>query len=521
MIIAFINYFVVLRIGVQEFFSLPKELYTSFMFATNYTLTFIFGDYIPMVDGGYWSLVSEVMFYLIYPLIAWFLIKPIRRLSQYFWILWYFASMVTCFGLAVLFKNFLTFDTAHIHYAHFFTVGMIIALAYKDQNIAFQNTVHFFETPAGQVISIFLYIFPVASAFWLGYISNPYTKYLVAYGLAPFMGLAVIALISQKNIFSRFLRIPLFTFLGAISFPLYVIHSPIVHVLWQTMRIENDTTPWLLYLIFATTLSLGAAYYLHIVIERFYFVVTKQFKQNTEIQTPSRKHLSVKLVLSSLVTCLVMIFVAFQQDFSILSLVQNHDKQSLVIRNSQNDQYSLLDTKKLQGKFFANEDNLGIVTMKVLHVGPINQDRAMQEKIDANILTFRIKEEGNLSWYHESNHIAWKISSEKPYPFGFPQIANSNNTWYEFEIESSGASGQDYVVLIEPLQNFQSVYKIPKKIIIEEPSMIVSILFKKVYSAFSQREAQIVLVVYLFTMWFLWFVQNKENKVLLNERKTR
>jgi peptidoglycan/LPS O-acetylase OafA/YrhL len=508
-IIASINYFVVFRIGVQEFYSLPKVLYTSFMFATNYTLTFIFGDYIPMVDGGYWSLVSEVMFYLMYPLLAWLLIKPIRRLSQNYWILWYFASMVTCFGLALLFKNFLTFDTAHIHYAHFFTVGMIIALAYKDQNKSFQKTVHFFETPAGQVTSIFLYIFPVASAFWLGYISNIYTKYLVAYGLAPFMGLAVIALLSQKNILSRFLRIPLFIFLGAISFPLYVIHSPIVHVLWQTMSIESNPTRWIPYIIFASILSLVAAYYLHIVIEKFYFVVTKQTKRNTEIQTPSRRQLSVKLVLSSFVICLVMIFVAFQQDFSLLSMVKSHSTSTLTIESGTSDNYSLLSNNKIRGSFLAYENKLGIVTMHLKHVGIIEEDASVREKQKSNVLFFRIKEKGAHTWLHESQHVGWKISAEEPYPFGFPEYENSKNTWFEFEIESTNATENDHMIVLMPSKPLRTVYKVPKSTIINEPSLIVPILQNKIYGAFSQREAQIVFGIYLFTMWFVWFVQYK------------
>lgn len=520
-IVAFINYFIVFRIGAQEFYSLPKALYTSFMFATNYTLTFIFGDYIPMVDGGYWSLVAEVMFYLIYPFIAWLIIQPIKQLSKHYWTLWYFASMLTCFGLALLFKNLLSFDTAHIHFAHFFTVGMIIAMAYKENTKVLQQLLSFFESYLGQMVSILLYVIPVASAFWLGYISSTYTKYLVAYGLAPFMGLAVIALIAQRNILSRFLRTPIFLFLGAISFPLYVIHSPIVHVVWQTLRIESYPFRWLQFLVLATALSLGAAYYLHIVIERFYFIVTKQMKQNMEMRRASRQQLSVKLILSSLVICLVLIFVAFQQNFSLLSFVNNHDKQSLIIKNSSDAQYSLLENNKMHGTFKANEDNLGIVTMKIQHIGTINQDRGIQEKKDANILIFRVRKEEDKTWYHESQHISWKISSEKPYPFGFPQIAISRNKWFEFELESKGASIDDYSIVVDPGKNFRSVYKTSKSLLVHNPLLIIPIVWNKVYGAFSQREAQIVFVVYLFTLCFVWYVQDKAKRVLPDERITR
>jgi hypothetical protein len=232
-------------------------------------------------------------------------------------------------------------------------------------------------------------------------------------------------------------------------------------------------------------------------------------KKNNEIRTVSRQHLSVKLVLGSLLICLVLIFIAFQQDFSLLSFIQNHDNQTIEIKNSQNTQYSLLKNNKMQGKFLANEDNLGIVTMKILHIGPVKQDQGIQEKKDANILIFRVKKEGDKAWQHESQHIAWKISSEKPYPFGFPQIANSRNKWFEFELESKGASIDDYSIVVDPRKNFRSVYKTSKSLLIHNPLSIIPIVWNKVYGAFSQRDAQIVFVVYLFTLGFLWFVQYK------------
>jgi hypothetical protein len=57
-----------------------------------------------MVDGGYW-LVAEVMFYLT-TFIAWLIIQPLNIVETLL-DLWHFASMPTCFGLA-LFKNLLS-----------------------------------------------------------------------------------------------------------------------------------------------------------------------------------------------------------------------------------------------------------------------------------------------------------------------------------------------------------------------------------------------------------------------------
>jgi hypothetical protein len=60
---------------------------------------------------------------------------------------------------------------------------------------------------------------------------------------------------------------------------------------------------------------------------------------------------------------MVSIFVAFQQDFSLLSLVKSHSSSTLSIEGGATDNYSLLSNNKIRGSFLAYENKLGIVTM--------------------------------------------------------------------------------------------------------------------------------------------------------------
>ncbi|MBP6994243.1 acyltransferase [Candidatus Woesebacteria bacterium] len=508
-LVAFANYFIVFRMGAQEFFRLPHAVYTSFMFATNYTLTFIFGDYIPMIDGGYWSLVSEVMFYLAYPLIAWVLIAPLKKLSKYYWIAWYVASMIAAYGLSVLFRNLLAFDTAHIHFAHFFTVGMMIALAYKEKNALLLRIIRFLETPLGHVAGIVAYVLPVTSAFWLGQISSPYTPYLVTFGLAPLMGLAVIATIAQKSWLARLFNARIFLFLGAISYPLYVIHSPIVNVMWKTMGVESNTAMWAPYVLMTVILALSAAYYLHVVVEKFYFVVTKQMKREDTVVLRVHQISTKALILGSMVVCIIAIFVAFQKDFGLLSVVQKHDRASLALSQPNTVDVSLLQTSILRGEFRAKLDNLGIVTMRIVYAGTIDQDRRTQEAKNTSSLIFRIREKGAETWLHESTHSAWKMGSDKPYPFGFPEVANSQEKWYEFQLENRGATPHDYVIVPSVYEHFHSVYKVTKDIIRTNPLAIAHLLLNKISGAFLQREALLILGIYASMLGFVIVIRKK------------
>ncbi len=503
------NYLIVYRIGPQQFYSLPSYLYNSFIFLTNATLSFIFSDYIPMLDGGYWSLVTEVMFYLVYPIVAWLILAPIKQLSRRYWIFWYFASMTVFYGVSLLFKNLLSFETAHVHFAHFFTVGMMIAVAYKRQFPSLMKLLTFFETAIGQIVSIFMYLIPISLAFWLGNIQHPLTMYLVAYGLAPFMGLAVISILAQKNILSRIftMRVPLF--FGAISFPLYVIHSPIIHVFWKLLRVEQNVNIWGLYLLVTVIVSLLSAYYIHRVIESMYFSISAQRKSEQAITRYNKKIPMVKLLVFASVLVFVMLFVGFQKNFSILTLVRSHNTDTLKITNT------LSENGMVKGSFRAYEDKLGIIMMRITHVGPLDPDRGVQEKKKASTVIFRIRQKGSNIWYHESSHVGWKISSQEAYPFGFPEIQSSRNVWYEFEIVSEGATPSDYVRLTNTMTEFRSVYKMSGSVIVRKPWILVPILRDKVVEVYSNPDVHVILLIYVFMIWFVWFI-NKKSAPKLN-----
>jgi hypothetical protein len=256
-------------------------------------------------------------------------------------------------------------------------------------------------------------------------------------------------------------------------------------------------------------MSIIAAYYLHIVVEKFYFVVTKQSKQDNKSQTSLRNISMIKLTITSFLLCLFSLFIAFQQDFSLSTIIQPHDRDSLKLERSTSTDYSLQNNSNFRGIFRAQEDKLGIITLNIRHQGLFELDRGAQEVKKANVLIFRIREQGNRVWYHESHHVAWKIAANKPYPFGFPEILHSKNAWYEFELESKDAADQDYVVLIDPKTNFRSVYKMSKSTLFQSPLTIVPIIYRKALGAYSQPEAQLIFCIYALTLGFVWLIQRK------------
>jgi peptidoglycan/LPS O-acetylase OafA/YrhL len=114
--------FLAFQLGVAAWYSLillrvpPAEFYlkwsqTSQMIATtvvNATLTFPFGNYIAQLDGVYWSLITEVAFYLLYPVLIVPLIGAVlQRKSWKYSALLFLAFLPFLFGLKLVFERVL------------------------------------------------------------------------------------------------------------------------------------------------------------------------------------------------------------------------------------------------------------------------------------------------------------------------------------------------------------------------------------------------------------------------------
>ncbi len=131
-----ISTFVWYILASLEVFILPDTHITKALsvFMVNLTLTRFAGTTIRNLDGVYWSLVSEVLFYVLYPI----LFLPVSQLLTQSKSTLHFVgkSMVVsgaCYALYTLTANILGLRSLNSTYFMFFVWGMVIAHAYRAQ----------------------------------------------------------------------------------------------------------------------------------------------------------------------------------------------------------------------------------------------------------------------------------------------------------------------------------------------------------------------------------------------------
>jgi len=105
--------------------------------------------------------------------------------------------------------------------------------------------------------------------------------------------------------------------------------------------------------------------------------------------------------------------------------------------------------------FLSTSDSFGIVGVKFSNNNKINND----------VLTFRIKEEGEESWFYENHYKTDQFQNNQFFTFGFPKITEATNQKFVFEIESIAGTNEDSVSIF-----LTSDKDVVFKLIKEEPA---------------------------------------------------
>lgn len=184
----------------------------------------------------------------------------------------------------------------------------------------------------------------------------------------------------------------------------------------------------------------------------------------------------------------------------------------------------LLKGDKISGEFKAEENNLGIVSIKFqTFIRPPYQDE--------DILIFRIKEKGKKNWYYQNQYKDGLIYDVPIFPFGFPKIDSSKGKIYQFEIISTKGNNNNSIALSNKNQILFSKYQVPKSLLIHNKKELIIFSAKKFISALTTTDVKFSSFIYLLPLLFYLFwispVKNrtidpfirKINKLILNLEK--
>lgn len=178
----------------------------------------------------------------------------------------------------------------------------------------------------------------------------------------------------------------------------------------------------------------------------------------------------------------------FTSKYSLTVLAIPHIKQHFTSYKTT----ELLKGQKLRANFYAQENNLGIVSVRFFNFQRISDDRVI----------FRIKEKQQREWFYEHAYKVDQFQSDELFTFGFPIINNSKGNEYTFEIESVQGRKGNAIALSEVYPPFVTQYQFDKTALLANKSSIIPFTISKLYYLFTDRNLFIASLIYLLPLIF-------------------
>lgn len=161
-------------------------------------------------------------------------------------------------------------------------------------------------------------------------------------------------------------------------------------------------------------------------------------------------------------------------------------------RNIDRPEYSSADLccgKVFSGEFKALDNYLGLI---ILELDP----RRISEKSKEDKMIFKFREVGEKSWTFQREYNMGLFDSQSSFSFGIPQVSDSGNKTYEFEISSTTQDKKNNVV-IKNTRAFVSGYQYPKSAILGGNTQTMQFIFSKTVGSFSDPSFILMSTVYL------------------------
>jgi hypothetical protein len=192
------------------------------------------------------------------------------------------------------------------------------------------------------------------------------------------------------------------------------------------------------------------------------------------------------LVIPSLLLMLWMFFSIghlLMADFSFSILSFNHNQENQNLNKGLNSSHKNV----WHGEFKAKEDYLGIISIEFKKSETPVQD----------FVIFRIKEKGNSKWFEENTYDSRQFYFFNKFPLGFKVIPDSKNKIYEFEFESISKNTHQSINFQKLNPVVVSKYQFPKELLLTNPKILISFLFKKINYGISIPEFTKNSILYL------------------------
>lgn len=445
--------FFIMRMPAQWFHSLPYIIQWITTLFVNITLTLPFGDYIPMFDIVYWTLICEVLFYLLYPTVIAPIVLRIQNKSLMIKVFILLSLFPFFFGTSLLFKELRGFGIMEVEYFIYFCIGITVAIITKQKEVVkLPLWVRYLFHP----LSFFILLF---TAYTLSINSLGFIHLVAILFLSVPLGFVVYGLLDNSTYLSLFFSQKVWIFLGTISYSLYICSTPLIDGMRLLYKPTNMFSN-IVFLLATVTVAVSVSYIMHEIIETPYFIYTPQKSREKTYKNSSRIPL-----LFLIIFFIISITNVYSSRFSFFSSEKKYKKEDVRVNNPI-DKATKLTQKPFTFSFAAKETNLGVVLFPIINKIP------SQEVGNDRILIIKIKEKNMGEWYAIQETNLAKIGNNTSLPFGFPIIANSKNKEYVLELSTRNVSELNAPSLNTDSFIISTIYQINKKELLLNPTQL-------------------------------------------------
>lgn len=487
-IVAVIGYLLLaIKVPPAVFYQvLPTTVREVIFLIVNSTMTLPFGNYVPQLDGVYWSLGTELTFYLLYPLLC---IPIVNTLKKYNSKLLTTSVLLLCFpflaGIYILFQNVLGFGILQIHFAIYFIFGIVIAQI-KSQEI--------FSKVANKISGL-----PPATLFLAGILLStgfPLVSHFVPLSylwqsllwVVPVALSFIICIIGgNKNGWTDFLSQAWLVKIGQLSFSLYLTHTIAIEMMTRSSVPQNITE--MLYINgIAVVISFILAFVLHHSLEKPYFNKIKELKS---VVTSARRKYEVffnKKTFALLTTVLLfLIWYAFRTPIALTAQAVNHvdTNQAELIP---------ITTQPLHFQFTASENNFGMV---LLNLKPLDdkdlKDFGMSRGKDGEE-SIKVVIKDGATVLTDTNYSLKQMQQSRFHPVGLPIYQNSQGRNIDMDIYLTSTDTLQHIALVNQDSIFRSIYFMSKKELLKNPVLLIKHVYLKISEPFKEKLALYTIV---------------------------
>jgi peptidoglycan/LPS O-acetylase OafA/YrhL len=486
----------------------PKWSQAIITWIVNSTATLPLGRYVPQLDGVYWSIVIEILFYLLYPSLFIPLVQALKRSQNKVLLALTLLSVLPFFiGLGIVFERVLGLHLIQVELTAFFVAGIGLAQLLKSE--LWQKYSTQIRIPAIIAVGVALFTLWGQPLLYQSASNNEQLFKLI--WIFPILGLFLLSF-QKNNIVPRVLSHPWLLKLGEWSYSLYLTHSISIELISKNGE-PTTAAQAAIAGVASLILTFALALVLHYRLERPYFLNRLERSKEEKVKTSKSRYWTWIPV--SLLSLLILsaVWFAFRTPVTLSATVARHINTAVSPR-------TLLQPEPLRLPFTAASDSLGMVIIALSSAknhevadDQTNLRRETETQVHATLLD----DADNV--IAQSRFAAYSIIDSPFFVIGLPIIPDSAGKNYTLELAHPSANPFHHFVLVNDGTALRSVYYPDKKILLKNPILLTKHLLTKLIQPFTEEQTQRTLLLLSPLLGTLILTQAQTASVSYNKQK--